>query len=292
MRALLCLLLSVPLVGCISGDVETSSSAQAVTTYNSLTYNRLAGNRLAGNRLAGNRLAGNRLAGNRLTLNPDTDDLIETADGRDVLTYLIGCALPEGTTMNGTDSEGNTYAFDGELGLAPHWLDRPLDGDEEGWVSACMFSRVNANDVPVPISLRGPNRALAVSADEATGWPSEEGAFYGDLFVPVDQPLAWYACRGRDSAEAVADERDCAVPDPANPGYTICNFIYAGDCHGSWDPPARGACMHSPQGYYTDCATTTQHDHDGWGRDRGGRDDGNDVEHGGIYRQVITVYVQ
>ena len=189
MRALLCLLLSVPLVGCISGDVETSSSAQAVTTYNSLTYNRLAGNRLAGNRLAGNRLAGNRLAGNRLTLNPDTDDLIETADGRDVLTYLIGCALPEGTTMNGTDSEGNTYAFDGELGLAPHWLDRPLDGDEEGWVSACMFSRVNANDVPVPISLRGPNRALAVSADEATGWPSEENPYINSCYWHRTSPL-------------------------------------------------------------------------------------------------------
>lgn len=289
MRTLL-LVLALPLVGCISGDPDTGASVQAVTTHNALTYNRLAGNRLAGNRLAGNRLAGNRLAGNRLagnrlTLNPQTDDLIETADGRDVLTYLIGCALPEGTTLVGTDSAGNTYEFNGELGLAPHWLDHRLNAPEKGWVSACMFSRVNANDVAVSISLRGQNKALAVSPDEAAGWTAEEGAFYGDLFVPLDQPIAWYACRGRDSAEAYADERDCAIPDPAHPGYTLCNFFYAGECGGQAWPPTPHACKHDNHGYYTDCATYARF---GGGLGRPDRQpDRDDVNH-----QVITVFVQ
>src|SRR5215472_1301088 len=57
------------------------------------TTNRLASNRLASNRLASNALAGEKLATVRLQANSDTAELLGTADGREVYSYIISCAL-------------------------------------------------------------------------------------------------------------------------------------------------------------------------------------------------------
>ena len=73
-----------------------------------ITHNRLATNRLATNRLATNRLATNRLATNRLATNALSSSTLEasqaslemlsTADGRELFSYLVSCALgPEVT---------------------------------------------------------------------------------------------------------------------------------------------------------------------------------------------------
>jgi hypothetical protein len=86
------LVLSVALAGCaVDGldeleSVELSEEEQAVRA-----SNRLASNRLASNRLASNRLASNSLGAAALT----SSALIETADGREVFSYIVKCALPE-----------------------------------------------------------------------------------------------------------------------------------------------------------------------------------------------------
>jgi hypothetical protein len=299
MRLFSSLMVTIPLVGCVAAsDFDTSAKTQAVVVDNRLAGNRLAGNRLAGNRLAGNRLAGNRLAGNRLALESSADDLLETADGREVLSYIVSCALPDGVTLVGTDSGGTEYEFFGEIGLAPAWQYRPLHERGKRWVSACLFARVNAHDVAVPISMRGPSHALQTTDDERAGWASEEGAFYGQYFLPVDQPIAWYACRGRDSGEAHLDERDCAIPDPADPTHTICGFNFVGDCGDFAPPPGPKACKRlSHRGYYVDCSETAQSDHhhhfdhgDWFDDDWDGDHDCGEHDH--PYRQVITTFVQ
>jgi hypothetical protein len=177
---------------------------------------------------------GSRLSDGRTTVNMDSaGKLLSTEDGREVFSFVVSCALPGNVTLE-ADVDGTTFEFNGELGLAPEWMTSSLDSVGQGWVSACIFARVNAADVAVPISVRGANLALATDADERSVWSVEEGAFYGNLFTPLDQPILWIACRGagqvtQPDASGLADRR-CATPDPANPGLTMCGFIFAGDC--------------------------------------------------------------
>jgi hypothetical protein len=264
-----------------------------------LTANRLAGNKLAVNKIAANKIAAHRLSNDGLQLAQNSDELLATADGREVLSYLIGCAIPEGQVLVGT-SGGVTYEFFGELGLAEEWIHRRLNQTGRGWVSACVFARANIHSVALPLSVRGPHPGLSTSADEREGWTLEEGAFYGELFTPGNEPINWIACRGRDQAAGEIgglSERDCAEPDPMNPGKTICGFNYAGDCGDFAPEPVCEA--YSPSGtFYRNCH----------GQEDAGDDDGDgrlldwfldqlwdwvwmhgDYD-GKRYRQVITTF--
>src|SRR5260370_23428651 len=248
MRSVVPISIALILVGC-NVDDHLNSSSQSVVTHKNLGANRLAANRLSANRLSANRLSSNQLSSNRFNL--ANSDLIETDGGREVLTYLVSCAIPEGITLAGTDSKGNQYEFFGELRIAPQWLDRPLNRAGKGWVSACLFARVNVGGVPVEISLRGPSSALTVTPDEQATWTLQEGAFYGMDFTPPGQPINWNACRGNDSEQAQLVERACAQPDPLNPGKTLCGFNFAGDCGRYVRAPTPMACRaFSPHGYY------------------------------------------
>ena len=299
------------LVACASDDGSLDTTTSALTTKNKLAGNKLAGNKLAGNKLAGNKLAGNKLAGNKLALNPNgASDLLATPDGREVLTYVVSCAIPDGVVLEATVN-GTTYTFPGLLGLAPEWLDKPLQHEGQGWVSACLFARVNAHDTAEEISLRGPHPALTVGEDEQALYSIEEGAFYGNWFTPGTDPVNWNACRGRDQASGEFGGlvmRDCAEADPNNPSITQCGFKYAGDCddytpefpspyacddfidtsgvtgddgdplhyhgHGKWEHGHHPLPDHA--GYYVDC-----HGPSSLGQSR----------HRRQYGQIITVYV-
>ena len=278
---------------CIAGDA-TSSTSQASTAYNRLSSNRLSSNRLSSNRLSSNRLSSNRLSSNSLHLDPNgAHDLLATDDGRNVLSYIVGCAVPEGTILVGesgacsvnadcvgTLSTGTcnagacTYEFPGQLGLAPEWLGKKLSREGKGWISACIFSRVNAHDTAEEISLHGEHPELTVSVGEAMQYTVEEGAFYGNLFTPNNEPIAWYACRGEGQAAGESGGlvlRDCAEPDPANPHITQCGFNYAGDC-ADFTPLAASpyACAERESGDPDDHHGQGDPDHDG------------DGSHGGI----------
>ena len=51
--------------------------------------------------------------------------------------------------------------FFGEIGVAGTGPLRALDQTDRRWVSACILSRVNDNNVTVAISIRGPHAILA-----------------------------------------------------------------------------------------------------------------------------------
>jgi hypothetical protein len=289
---------SVCLIACTVSPADESSVTQHAESENRLASNRLASNRLASNRLASNRLASNRLASNRLASNALTAEILETEAGRDVYSYIIGCALPDGVTIEADvpgaeDTPADSpftcvderCTFYGILGLAPKWIDRRLNRKEQGWVSACLFARVNAIDAAELVSMRGRHEGLAVSASEAAQYTLEEGAFYGNLFIddPDENVLPdWFACRGEDKAATPnlggLAARKCAEEDPSNPGYTYCGFYFTGDC-ADFSPESASpyACRtFDPwQGVYGDC-----HDEPGNGT----------WPEAKKYRQVITVY--
>ena len=253
------LVASLAFAACIDEAENLSSDTHGVVTNNRITSNRISGNRISGNRISGNRISGNRISGNRFEANIESmGDLLASPEGQELLAFLIGCALPEGVTLVAPDPNGGPdIEFFGEIGVAPEWVNRGLDRSDRRWVSACILSRVNDNDVTVEISIRGPNPALDSTAAERATHPVEEGAFYGDIFGPLNQPLQWFACRGRDQAAGETGslvDRDCAEPDPNNKGKTYCEFIYAGDCADFAAPKNKYACESFSE-YYEDCET-------------------------------------
>jgi hypothetical protein len=292
-------------------DSNLGSTDQEVRTHNRLATNRLATNRLATNRLATNRLATNSLG--QLVALPETAQILETWEGRDVYSYVVGCALepwenieadvPDG--LSPPDADGNqTFGpanestlnyecvnghctFHGAIGLAPEWRDHHLNTPGKGWVSACLFARVNANDTAEAISLRGRHPALTVEPEEAATLTVEEGAYYGNVFVDDPDPAVtpdWYACRGEGQAASEDGGlalRDCAEENGTT-GLTKCGFNYAGDCRDySPDFASPYACrtFDAGQGVYGDC-------HEDAGTKSGNWGGGNKK-----FRQVVTVYV-
>jgi len=194
-----------------------------------IAANKLASNRIASNKIAANRLAVDSLSADGITIDQlAANDLLTTEDGRQVLEYLLSCALPEEVTLV-ADFDGVHYEFPGGIGLAPRWIHRPLTPRERRWISACMIARVNLYASPVAISLRGPHPALTVDQAEGAFYTVEEAAFYGDIF---DDPIVWVAARGEGQALGEfgqLDDRDCAEEDFGTPGLTMCGFTYAGD---------------------------------------------------------------
>ncbi|HUJ58068.1 MAG TPA: hypothetical protein VLX92_06235 [Kofleriaceae bacterium] len=286
MRTLL-VVAACSLVACATEPTE-SSSDDDLKSSNLISSNLISSNLISSNLISSNLISSNLISSNELEINElTTKALVGTADGRLLLSFVIGCAIPADVTLVAYDTgapdsappatpytcEHGTCSFDGSVGLAPEWLHHPLDADGRGWVSACMFSRVNGFGLPEEISLRGANHALVVSRSEAQAYSVQEGAFYGDMF---DGPghLVWIACEGDGQRDGVSGElvdRECARPDPANPGKTLCGFTYAGWCSDGGDRRAAHACDREHDGWYDEC------------------DDGDGHGHG--FAQVITTYV-
>ena len=189
------LVASLAFAGCTDESENLGSGTHGVVTTNRITSNRISGNRISGNRISGNRISGNRISGNRFEANIESmGDLLESPEGQELLAFLIGCALPEGVTLVATDPNGGPdIEFFGEIGVAPEWANRALDQTDRHWVSACILSRVNNNDVTVEISIRGPLTVLDSTAAERLSHSVEEGAFYGDIYGPLEKPLQWFA---------------------------------------------------------------------------------------------------
>jgi hypothetical protein len=271
---------TAPLLFVIFALLAFQSTAPGKLAANKLAANRLspfsaAANNASASNLAASPVASAQLGPNQYAANPETTrDFLTTPEGREVLSYIVSCALPDGTTLGAKGTDGTIFEFFGEIGLAEEWLHHPLRKAGRGWVSACLFARVNNQNVALPISMRGPHEALDTTPDEEAGWPLEEGAFYGDYFVAPGEPLQWIACRGRDLAAGKSGglvERNCARPDPNNPTRTLCGFTYAGDCG---DFAVQPVCKHfSGAAFYRNC-----------------RDNPEGGQQSDQFRQVITTF--
>jgi hypothetical protein len=296
MRSLAFLIVAGPWFGCLDASDQLGSTSQHAESENKLATNKLATNKLATNKLATNKLATNSLDSTKLTALEETSEILSTADGREVYSYLVSCALAGDTTIEKTDvidADTNALAeddyctaghcvFSGSLGLADEWRSRKLSSKGQGWVSACMFARINVHDTAEGVSLRGPHASLTVTPDEAFLYTVQEGAFYGNMFTKDDEPIAWFACMGAGQAAGEFGGlvlRDCTEPDPDNAGLTLCGFNYAGEC-ADYSPefPSPYACRKYDEvsGIYSPCFSSS-------GLRRWPRET--------RYSEVITVYV-
>ena len=237
-----CLVLAATvLLGC--AELPDAPTEQPIAPILRISSNGLRSSHVFASQLAAVPLGRHRLANRRFEMTDAASDMLATPQGIEVLAFLIGCALPEGTTILAS-VDGQDVEFFGELGIAPQWLDHPLGEKGRGWVSACLFSRVN-NLNPHTLSMRGANPALAADAEELATYNVEEGAFYGEYFGKGASGCS--ACRGEGSIEVLElANRICTIPDPANPGFTMCGFKYAGLCS--------EVCKKFVDGHWTRCA--------------------------------------
>jgi hypothetical protein len=155
-------------------------------------------------------------------------DLEASSEGRDMLKYIVRCALPHGHSLE-VPHDSSHDRLDGEFGLAPDWSHAPLSAAGRRWVSACVLGFVNAFGVHVLVSMRGEQENLkaTVSDDERKAFAYREAAFYGDIFSTT--PLA-YVCRADTSGSSpVRDKRVCSDPSE-QPGLSRCGMIIVGRC--------------------------------------------------------------
>ena len=248
-------LLSAGAIACggpIADDVETQASSALVDnalTANALTANALTANALTANALTANALTANALTANALTANGLLDPL-----ARELLKYIVSCALPEDDSVS-IRIDGNRYRFDGSLGLAPEWgrSHGSCDGECQRWVSACVLARVDAAGVKRKISIRGDNRALRPEREELRDYPVPEGAYFGNLFAS-GQPR--FLCLAPGQSQ---DSRVCG------PSLDDCPMTVVGSCG--------DACDDGPYGSFSDCSD----------KGRSGR--------GHVYQESITVFL-
>ncbi|WP_284619346.1 hypothetical protein [Aquabacterium humicola] len=166
--------------------------------------------------------------------------LTQSADGRQTLKYLVSCALPAGARVRHANG-GDAVVLQGDLGLAPAWLDRGLDAAEELAVSACIFARTNHFARTVRISLRSdrPSAPAGLRADapEQAAFDRFEAAFFGNLFAA--QPRAYVCGPTLDVGQRNARERWLAshsrvcslvIGQHAGRDITACGFIHVGEC--------------------------------------------------------------
>ncbi len=64
--------------------------------------------------------------------------LLASPGGRDLLSHIVACALPAGTSLTTISRDGTPYSFFGRLGLAPTWAQHPPTAIEQHRVTACV----------------------------------------------------------------------------------------------------------------------------------------------------------
>jgi hypothetical protein len=192
-KPLLAAVASLTLTACVGAprevDEQTDTTREAALTTNALTVNALTVNALTVNALTVNALTVNALTVNGLTSNALTVNALHDPNARELLSYIVSCALPADESVT-IDVEGTTYTYDGQLGLTPEWGEPngSCDLGCQEWVSACLLARLDYLGVKREISVRGDNPALQVSAQEAAAFTVREATYYGNIFdAPVPQ---------------------------------------------------------------------------------------------------------
>jgi len=162
--------------------------------------------------------------------------LASSEKGREFLTYLIDCALPQDLGAYAV-IDGQRYDFPGSLALAPEWLDRPLTETEQRWVSAGILARTNFFGKKVQISMRNPKSGFAsldVSPGEAAEYTLYEGDFFGNVFADPSVSCVAPASRTtQDAADPIFSLRVGTEIDPQYPPIlgkpvTRCGFVLTG----------------------------------------------------------------
>ncbi|WP_437307607.1 hypothetical protein [Sorangium sp. So ce388] len=155
--------------------------------------------------------------------------LLDTAEGRALLHYVVGCALSPHTTVK-TSVPG--VSFQGSIGLAPTWKTAKLGAlSSQRWVTACLLQTLNGIGAHVPIRMVGSHVGLTdASAQDAVSYSIPDATMFGNIFDPAKVEV--FACADAGAAaacglswSAFANLRIC----DASP---LCGITLLGACQG------------------------------------------------------------
>ncbi|WP_437634519.1 hypothetical protein [Sorangium sp. So ce854] len=209
----------------LEGDDEVVAEVQQeVVVHNALTRNALTRNALTRNALTRNALTRNALTRNALMGNSFTQEALRDPESRELLSFIVSCALPEGESFD-VDVGRKSYTFSGELGLAPEWGKRRGSCDEscQEWVSACLLARVNYWGEHVTISLRGQNHALSSTKKEREKYDVPEATYFGNVFQDTQRRFACLAPGKRSIPRVCGNSLDDCVVDVVGDCNDVCD---------------------------------------------------------------------
>src|SRR4029079_13148776 len=137
---------------------------------NGLSMNGLSMNGVSMNGLSMTVLSMNGLSMNGLSMNglasvdglSNTAGLMTTPGGRDIVKYMVRCALPAGQSLTKQDQNGVSYTCPGVIGTAPEAVNGTCDLDCQERLSACMLAHVNNSGAQIAIWLVRPHARIGV----------------------------------------------------------------------------------------------------------------------------------
>jgi hypothetical protein len=241
--SLVAVLLGAGASGCGPADtvegLTLERQRQELDSRNGLSANGLSANGLSANGLSANGLSANGLSTTTFAAWFSQDPALADM----VMRYVVRCAVPAGETRSYTDTwTGQTYTWNGGLGLAPDWAKgSEANRAEQQVVTACLIAHVNRYGLSVTISLLGKDakgKNIPFTAAELETYSVREACFFGNLFTQeglffgVDHPVtdeAQYltrACAGMEGScapltYAGACSQVC-TPDSKGPFYKSC----------------------------------------------------------------------
>ena len=162
------------------------------------------------------------------------DSLAHTEQGRQLLKYMVKCALAEADSVF-VNVDGVKHVFPGKLGWVPDWVDRSMTDVEKRKLSACMAAHTNFFKKTVQISLRSDDpvapEGFRTTAAEREKFPFFEGGFFGNYFA--EHPVS-YVCLGDLTPERNQHlehlYRVCTVENSNARGFSHCRFKIVGKC--------------------------------------------------------------
>jgi hypothetical protein len=179
-------------------------------SYNGLAYNGLSFNGLSFNGLSYNGLAYNGLSYNGLSFNglqtsgglSSTTGVMTTEGGRQFIEYMVKIGYPTGHSLTKQDQYGNSYTYQGSLGVAPEIETSTCDMDCQERLSSAMLAHVNNSGLHVGIWLVGPDAGIGWGS--SPNFPFQEGTYFGNLFA---QNIPGNYCTGKNMAAGDAKGR-------------------------------------------------------------------------------------
>jgi hypothetical protein len=161
--------------------------------------------------------------------------MTQSEPGRELLKYLVNCALGEGVSIF-FDVEGQTFEYPGKLGLVPQWSRRALTLDEEQVISACILARTNFYGKTVKLSMRSDTMtALQTDDVERREFPLFEAGFFGNIFKNEPEYFVCFGESAPDRAKRLESHlRVCSLHSDVNPSRqsdkSRCGFTIVGAC--------------------------------------------------------------
>lgn len=220
-------------IDALSAGESTNGMSQNGMSQNGMSQNGMSQNGLSVNGLSQSGLTAAALATDAFRLWFEADPRLRAV----TMKYLVRCGAPATVTLSYTSAAtGLTYAWPGNLGVAPSWSSgHAISTAEQQLLSACLAAHVNKFGLQIAIGVEGKDASgatLPMAPGELTTYSLRESCFFGNLFTGegifagIDH-AAWGSRYSSPRACAfsyasVGSDRDCAPIFVAGSCSSLC----------------------------------------------------------------------